>query len=227
MLKLHITNKNYSSWSLRLWALMRALDIPFTEERHVFPASGAGELFRQFAPNGKVPCLEDQGLIVWESLAITEYLAESYPQVWPQDKIARAWARSACAEMHAGFSALRNQCGMSCGHRIEMGQLGEDLRHEIARIDELWCDGLNRFGGPWLTGAQFTAADAFYAPVAFRVQTYGLPLSAKAKNYHQQLLQHQAITEWYTAALAETWREPAHDQEVLSAGKLLADLRAQ
>jgi len=225
MLKLHITNKNYSSWSLRPWVLMRAAEIPFTEELHPFPASGAGELFRQFAPNSKVPCLDDQGLVIWDSLAITEYLAESYPHIWPQDKTARAWARSACAEMHSGFSALRTQCGMSCGHRIAMHQVDTDLERDLTRIDELWCDGLKRFNGPYLAGAAFSAADAFFAPVALRIQTYNLPLSNAARIYQQHLLQHKAVQAWYDAALQETWREPAHEQEVLSTGKLLADLR--
>ena len=225
MLKLHITNKNYSSWSLRPWALMRALSIPFSEVLHVFPAQGARELFREFAPNGRVPCLEHEGRVIWDSLAIVEYLAEVYPQVWPADKTARAWARSACAEMHSGFSALRSQCGMSCGHRIAMSAINTELQQDLTRIDELWCDGLARFGGDYLAGSEFCAVDAFFAPVALRVQTYHLPLSESARSYQQRLLAHPAVAAWYQAGLAEIWREPAHDQEVLAAGELLADLR--
>jgi glutathione S-transferase len=225
MLTLHIANKNYSSWSLRPWLLMQALNIQFTEKLHPFPANGVWDIYRTFSPNGKVPCLVDGDLIIWDSLAITEYLAEEHEGVWPTDKIARSWARCAAAEMHSGFQTLRNNCGMSCGMRVQLNNISAALQKDISRIDELWCEGLNKFGGPFLAGDKFSAVDAFFAPVVFRAQTYHLPLSSAAKQYTQHLLHFPAMKNWYDAALIEVWREPAHEQEVLEAGKLIADHR--
>lgn len=228
MFTLHIANKNYSSWSLRPWVLMRTLNIPFTEHIHPLSTSGSSyDSYRTFSPNGRVPCLQDGEQAVWDSLAIVEYLAETYPQVWPTDKAARAWARSASAEMHSGFQALRNTCGMSCGHRIEMKEISPALQKDIARINELWNQGLADFGGTFLTGDNFTAVDAFFAPVVFRFQTYGLPLTGAAKDYCARVLAMPAMQEWYASGIAETWREPDHEQEILAAGKLIADLRHQ
>ncbi len=225
MFTLHIANKNYSSWSLRPWVLMRTLNIPFTEQLHPFNTDTNWDVYRTFSPSGKVPCLQDGEQIVWDSLAIVEYLAESYPQVWPADKSARAWARSASAEMHSGFQTLRNTCGMSCGHRIQMNEISPALQKDIARINELWNQGLAKFGGTFLAGDTFTAVDAFFAPVAFRFQTYGLPLTGAAKDYLSRLLNIAAMQEWYASGIAETWREPDHEQEILAAGTLVADLR--
>lgn len=227
MYQLHITNKNYSSWSLRPWLLMRQLQIPFTERLHPFPQTGVWESFRNFSPNGRVPCLVDEGRTIWDSLAITEYLAETVPQVWPETRDARAWARCAVAEMHSGFTALRNHCGMSCGVRVDMHQIADDLAKDLARVNELWCEGLERFGGAFLAGRQFTAVDAFFAPIAFRAQTYGLPLSAPAAEYRDRLLTLPAMVEWYQAALAETERSSAHEAEVAAAGTVTADFRAR
>lgn len=226
MYQLHITNKNYSSWSLRPWLLMRQLGIPFTECLHPFPESAVWETFRRFSPNGRVPCLIDEGRVVWDSLAITEYLAEVAPQVWPEDRDARAWARCAVAEMHSGFAALRSHCGMSCGVRVAMTRVPAAVATDIARVDELWCEGLTRFGGPFLAGQRFSAVDAFFAPVAFRAQTYALPLSGLAADYRDRLLTLPAMAEWYQAALTETWREPAHEAEVAAAGEVVADFRS-
>jgi glutathione S-transferase len=164
--------------------------------------------------------------VVWDSLAIAEYLAESHPDVWPADKVARAFARSAAAEMHSGFGALRARASMSCGVRIELAQLGEPLRADLRRLEALWGEGLARFGGPFLAGAAFTAVDAFFAPVAFRVQTYALPLGAPAMAYVARLLALPGMREWYAQALAETFRDEPHEVEILAAGRLLADLRA-
>lgn len=225
MFILHIANKNYSSWSLRPWVLMRTLNIPFTEQIHPLSAGSSWAEYRSFSPNGRVPCLQDGEQTVWDSLAIVEYLAESYPQVWPADKTARAWARSASAEMHSGFQALRNNCGMSCGHRIQMTAISPALQSDIARINELWNEGLRIFNGPFLAGDKFTAVDAFFAPVAFRFQTYGLPLTGAAADYLARLLNTEAMQEWYASGIAETWREPDHEQEILAAGILVADLR--
>lgn len=227
MFTLHIANKNYSSWSLRPWVLMRTLNIPFNEQLHPFDTGTNWEVYRTFSPSGKVPCLQDGELHVWDSLAIAEYLAEVYPHVWPADKTARTWARSASAEMHSGFQTLRNICGMSCGHRIQMHEISPALQKDIVRIDELWNEGLRKFNGAFLAGEKFTAVDAFFAPVAFRFQTYGLPLTGPAQEYLARLLSLNSMQEWYASGLAETWREPGHEQEILAAGSLLADLRNQ
>jgi glutathione S-transferase len=223
--RLHIANKNYSSWSLRPWLALSSLNIPFEEIIHPFPENGAWDLYRTFSPSGKVPCLQDGDLVIWDSLAIIEYLAEQHPLLWPSDRTARAWARCAAAEMHSGFQTLRNNCGMSCGVRIQLQQITPALQKDITRIDELWSQGLATFGGPFLAGNKFSAVDAFFAPVVFRAQTYQLPMSISASNYMETILALPAMRTWYDAALLETWREPAHEQEILDAGKLLADLR--
>lgn len=224
-MKLHIANKNYSSWSLRPWLVMKMFHVLFEEIIHPLPANGAWDTYRQFSPSGKAPCLEDGTVCVWDSLAIIEYLAEQKPQIWPEDKAARAWARSAAAEMHSGFQTLRNICGMSCGIRIELSSISDALQKDINRINELWSQGLTTFGGPFLTGKNFTAVDAFFAPVVFRAQTYQLSMSEAATHYMQTMLQLPAMQEWYQAGLNETWREPTYDQEALDAGKLVADYR--
>jgi len=226
MYELIIGNKNYSSWSLRPWVLMKTLGIPFKETLKEFRPVSSWEAFREFSPTGKVPLLKDGDVAVWESLAIVEYLAERHSGVWPADPVARAWARSAAAEMHAGFSTLRNICTMNCGIRVVLKESPEALRNDIARITELWNDGLERFGGPFLAGDTFAAVDAFFAPVAFRVQTYGLALDAASEAYVALLLRQPAMQEWYEAGLRETFREPAHEQEARAAGTWMADLRA-
>lgn len=226
MYELYIANKNYSSWSLRPWLLMRALAIPFEERLVPFLEPSSWAAFREFSPNGLVPCLHADGEIVWDSLAITEFLAERHAGLWPQDAAARDWARCAAAEMHSGFSALRNRCSMNCGVRVALDQIDADLERDIARIDELWCEGLDRFGGICLAGAAFTAVDAFFAPVAFRAQTFGLTLSETAQQYADQLLEHPEMQNWYAAALAEPWRETAHERDIAAAGTITADFRA-
>ena len=225
MYTLHIANKNYSSWSLRAWVLMTALDIPFEESLHVFDGSANWAAFRAFSPSGTVPCLQDGDSRIWESLGITEYLAERHPAVWPDDSTARAWARCASAEMHAGFAALRSICGMNCGLRVSLHDIPPALDKDLRRIEELWCEGLERFGGPFLAGGRFSAVDAFFAPVAFRIQTYGLVLTNRAGAYADRLLALPAMQAWYTAAIAETWRDDAHDRDVARFGRITADLR--
>lgn len=226
MYELIIGNKNYSSWSLRPWVLMKALGIPFNETLKVFEPFSSWEAFRKFSPTGRVPVLRDGDATIWESLAIVEYLAERHEGVWPRDPAVRAWARSAAAEMHAGFSTLRNICTMNCGIRVVLKETPEALAADIARVTELWNDGIKRFGGPFLAGDTFTAVDAFFAPVAFRVQTYGLALDAAAQNYVELLLGLPAMQEWYQAGLNEIFREPAHEEEARAAGTWTADLRA-
>lgn len=225
MYTLHIANKNYSSWSLRPWVLMRTLGIPFEEHQVEFPTGPSFELFRPFSPNGRVPCLTDDGWAVWDSLAIVEYLAERHAGVWPSDARARAWARSAAAEMHSSFTALRNDCPMSCGVRVRPKDKSDALRQDLFRLSDLWNDGLARFGGPFLAGAAFTAVDAFFAPVAFRAQSYDLVFDGPAAAYPALLLDLPAMREWYAAGLAETWREPSHEADVLATGTIIEDLR--
>lgn len=223
-MQLYIANKNYSSWSLRPWVLMHERGTAFEEVLVPFGEPGK---FKAFSPTGKVPCLIDDETVVWDSLAITEYLAERDPGVWPAERTARAWARSAAAEMHAGFAQLRNLCGMNCALRVQFATLPEPLRPELARLEALWNQGISRFGGPYLAGAGFTAVDAFFAPVAFRIQTYGLPVAETAHAYAQRLLALPSMRNWYTAALAETWRMPAYEAENRTNAAQVQDLREQ
>jgi glutathione S-transferase len=227
MYELFITNKNYSSWSLRPWVLMRQLELPFRERLVPLPDGSCWDTFRAFSPSGRVPCLHDGDTVVWDTLGITEYLAERHDGVWPAGPKARAWARCAAAEMHAGFGTLRERCTMSCGLRIRLRDVPPALARDLARLGELWNEGLARFGGPFLAGERFTAVDAFFAPVAFRVQTYGLALDDTSAAYAARLLALPAMRSWYTDALAETWREPEHEAEAEVAGTWLEDLRAQ
>lgn len=225
MYTLYIANKNYSSWSLRPWVLMQTLGIPFEERLVPFGQGPDGHDFRVFAPNGKVPCLHDAATVVWDSLAIVEYLAERHAGAWPPDAAARAFARSAAAEMHSGYAALRQSCSMTCGLRLRRHRIDPDLHKDLQRLQEAWRDGLSRFGGPFLAGSKFTAVDAFFAPVAFRIQTYGLELGEPAMDYAARLLALPAMQRWYEAALGETWRDAAHDREMFAAGTVLEDLR--
>ena len=225
MYELYIANKNYSSWSLRPWVLMREAGIEFKE--HLIPFGGpAWKDFLKLSPSGKIPCLIDGSTLVWDSLAITEYLAERHRGVWPQEVEARAWARSASAEMHSGFTELRNRCSMTCGVRLRLKESSAALQRDIARLETLWSDGLDRFGGPFLADGSFTAVDAFFAPVAYRVQTYGLELSSEAAAYTQRLLEVPAMRQWYAAALAENFRDGPHEAEMLELASVIEDLRA-
>jgi glutathione S-transferase len=224
MYDLYIANKNYSSWSLRPWVLMRQQGIAFQERLMPFGSGPGREDF--ISPTGKVPCLVDSGTIVWDSLGITEYLAERHAGVWPAAADARAWARCATAEMHAGFATLRDICTMNCGIRVRLADLPDALATDIRRLDALWSEGLHRFGGPFLAGPSFTAVDAFFAPVGFRVQTYALPLAAAAAAYASRLLALAPMRDWYADALAETWRDEPHEAEARPAGPWLEDLRA-
>ncbi|WGL16871.1 glutathione S-transferase family protein [Microbulbifer bruguierae] len=225
MYQLYIGNKNYSSWSLRPWLLAKALDIPFEERLVPFDDGGSWNKFRTFSPTGLVPCLVDGETTVWDSLAIAEYLYESLPQVWPQERQARAWARCAAAEMHAGFFALRNQCSMNCGVTVSLHQVDAALQRDLDRVDELWQQGLHRFGGPYLAGAAFTAVDAFFAPVVIRLQGYQLSLGAEAMAYCQRILALPAMQAWIGEALREPWREVGHEAELHTVGTIVEDRR--
>lgn len=207
-MKLIIANKLYSSWSLRPWILMQALGIPF-EERVIpmyFPASKARML--DVSPTGKMPCLVDGDVTIWESLAILEYLHERFPEkgVWPSDVKARAHARAAANEMHAGFQALRNACPMNLGKRFAPRELGSDVADNVRRLEGLWSQARVRFGagGPFLYG-RFGAADAMFAPVVTRLDTYQLPVTSETRRYMDAVLAHPAFVTWRDAALVEPW----------------------
>jgi glutathione S-transferase len=227
MYELYIANKNYSSWSLRPWVLLRELQIPFVEHLVPFGAASQWNEFRKISPSGKVPCLIDGETIVWESLAIAECVAEGHAAVWPTDRRARAWARSAAAEMHSGFTELRNRCSMTCGVRLRLHEVPTALERDLARLGALWSDGLSRFGGPFLAGAAFTAVDAFFAPVAFRIRSYGLTVDPAASEYTARLLNLSSMRDWYGAALKETFRDQPHEEEIRQMGTVLEDLREQ
>ena len=211
-LNLIIGNKNYSSWSLRPWLLMTELGIAFEETRLRFDFT-EGSPFRQavarLSPAGKVPVLVDSGFAVWDTLAITEYLHDRFPalNVWPQAPQSRARARSLCAEMHSGFGALRNHCPMNLeaslpevGARLMKEQ--DDLRRDLARIDQMWSEQLRSDGGPMLFGA-FSATDAYFAPVCTRIRTYALPVSAAVGGYVDRVYALAGFQRWLAEALAE------------------------
>jgi glutathione S-transferase len=225
MYELVMANKNYSSWSLRPWVLMKAKGIEFTERLIPFPGGDSYELYRRHSPSGRVPCLIHDAQPVWDSLAIVEYLAERHLDVWPDDTAARSWSRSAAAEMHSSFQTLRDMCPMNCGVRVRLDARPPMLERDIARIGELWNEGLTRFGGPYLAGEDFTGVDAFFAPVVFRAQSFGLDFGGRTAAYVEGMLAEPAMLEWYEAALAEPWREPGHEAEAVQYGELTADHR--
>ena len=211
-MQLYIGNKNYSSWSLRPWLLMRHAGIAF-EEKRLRLDSDDGSAFKKtllaFAPSGRVPLLIDDGFAVWDSLAIAEYLAERFPaqQLWPSDTKARARARSLCAEMHSGFGDLRSAFGMNL--EASLADVGARILRENAgavrdlkRIDAMWSEALEASRGPFLFG-EFSIADAYFAPVCTRVRTFALPLGAPAQDYAKRILALPAFREWEAAALAE------------------------
>ena len=209
-LQLVIGNKNYSSWSMRPWVLMRALDIPFEETKLRFDFRDNSP-FRQavarVSPAGTVPVLLDDGFSVWDTLAIAEYLAERFPGVWPTDAQARARARSLCAEMHSGFGPLRNHCPMNIeaslpevGAKVWAEQ--DDVRRNVARIESMWAEALQGSGGPFLFGA-FGAVDAYFAPVCMRLRGYALPVSATTQAYVERVAAAPGVRDWIADALAE------------------------
>ena len=224
MLKLITANRNYSSWSLRPWLLMTVLDIEFIDELQPFAKPVNYAAFRAFSPTGQVPTLIDGERTVWDSLGIALYLADRFPAVWPDAVDARAWAMCAAAEMHSGFSALRNDCTMNVGVRAKLKPMSAALTANVARIRELWGEGLARFGGPYLASADFSAVDAFFAPVAWRVRTYGLDVGA-GQAWVDHIIAHPAMQDWEAQALAESWREVGHEEELRACGDVIADYR--
>lgn len=225
-LTLYIGNKRYSSWSMRPWVLLKALEVPFEEKLQIFKAAPSQPQFISFSPTAKVPCLYDsqqKDVAIWDSLAIAEYIAEQHPAAWPKDAVARAFARSAAAEMHSGFSAIRDECSMNVALRIEIAEPSDALKKDLARFTALFNDGLKRFGGPWLAGSSFSVADAFYAPVASRCKTFGLKLEGPAQEYVDRLYEHPAVQDWIKQGCAETERDPYHEMDCIRGRKVLQD----
>ncbi len=204
-MKLIIGNKNYSSWSLRAWLAARAAGVTFGEIDIPLFIPGSRERILSHSPSGKVPCLIDHGLAVWDSLAIGEYLAEKAPQLLPQDAAARAVARAVTAEMHSGFQQLRAHMPMNIRKDYRGHGHTPEVDAEIARIVAIWNDCRKRFGagGPYLFG-QFSLADAAFAPVCFRFQTYGVAPEGAAGEYLATMLAHPFMQQWEAAARAET-----------------------
>lgn len=217
-------NRNYSSWSLRPWLLMTMLGIPFDDRIEEFRGPSNPE-FRAFSPTGQVPVLLHDGRTIYDSLGITLYLADRHEGIWPIEEAARAWATCAATEMHGGFSALRNDCTMNVGVRVKPKPMSEALQRDVARITELWAQGLDSFGGPFLAGPQFTAVDAFFAPVAFRVRTYGLEVGHAGAEWVHHMLTLPAMLAWENDALKESWREVGHEEELRACGEVIADYR--
>ena len=207
-LTLYIGNKNYSSWSMRPWLALRATGIAFDEVSIPLYTNAADKRrILDVTPSGKVPALVDGDVTVWDSLAIIEYAAERFPeaQLWPQDRAARAHARSISAEMHSGFMALRNECGMNLHRPVGTKPLSEAARMDIARIQEIWSDSRGRYGagGPFLFGT-FCGADAMYAPVVHRFRTYAVNVDPVSQEYMAAMWDLPAFQEWTRAGLAET-----------------------
>lgn len=212
-MQLYIGNKNYSSWSMRPWVLMRQAGIVFEEVCVRFdsfaPSSQFKAALKDVNPVGKVPVLVHQGLAVWDTLAIAEYVAELFPEkhLWPQDRAARARARSICAEMHSGFMALRSACPMNIeAHLPDVGALAlrdhAGVRADLARICSLWSGLLQAHGGPMLMGA-FSIADAYFAPVVMRLKTCALPVPAPVQAYMDRVCALPGVQAWIDQALAE------------------------
>ena len=207
-LKLVIGNKNYSSWSMRPWLALRASNIPF-EEIFISLYTGAADKQRilDFSRAGKVPILIDGDLAIWDSLAIVEYIAERFPEkrLWPEHPVQRAHARSVSAEMHSGFAALRNECGMNLHRPIRAIELSDEARANIARVEEIWADCRERYGksGPYLFGT-FSAVDAMFAPVVHRFRTYAVAVRKETLAYMDTMMTLPAFAEWTKAGLAET-----------------------
>jgi glutathione S-transferase len=213
MLKLFIGNKNYSSWSMRPWVLLKQAGIPFEEVMIRFGTMAADSEFKQSIlkvnPAGRVPALVDEGFVVWDTLAIAEYLAEKYSdkRLWPQEVRARARARSVCAEMHSGFSALRSHCPMNI--EASLGHIGAlvwrdqaAVRADVQRIVAMWSELLEQHKGPMLFG-EFSIADAYYAPVCMRIKNYGLPVPGHITDYVRRVCALPGVAAWVEDALKE------------------------
>ena len=225
-MKLIIGNKNYSSWSFRPWIALKATGIPFDEEVISLYVEGSKEQILKRSPAGKVPILIDGEVRVWESLAILEYIAEKFPaaKLWPSDPAARAHARAISTEMHGGFPALRNECGMNLWRPPAKRTLSADAQANVARIQEIWTETRQRFGagGSFLFGT-FSVADAMYAPVVARFDTYLIEVSAPVKAYMQAMIALPAWQEWRRAALKEDWVIPKFEEDWPNVKRLPAE----
>lgn len=205
-MKLLIGNRNYSSWSLRPWLVLRHFNLPFEDEVLMLSGEGWRDVLAARSPTGKVPVLIDEDLVIPETLAIIEYLADKFPekQIWPADRRDRALARSAASEMHASFTALRSNAPMNL-RASHPGKVDADLvRQDLHRIEQLWGEFLSRSGGPFLFGS-FSAADAMFAPVATRIRTYALPISDTAAGYVEAIYSLPAFQDWLALARHEPW----------------------
>ncbi|OAN60945.1 glutathione S-transferase family protein [Magnetospirillum moscoviense] len=196
-----IGTKQFSSWSLRPWLAAKMAGIAFDEVVIALRQPDTKANIMQHSPSGKVPCLIDGDLAVWDSLAICEYLAEQVPSLWPEDRAARAVARAVSAEMHSGFQNLRNLCSMDVLSDLPMAEIAPELAPEVARINAMWTDCRTRFGlsGPFLFG-RFSVADAMYAPVVTRFKTYYLPLEPVPAAYADAVMALPAMAEWIKGA---------------------------
>ena len=205
MLTLYVGNKNYSSWSLRGWFAAKLAGAPFREVVVELVGRGRNPANKGFSPSGFVPALHDGDTVVWDSLAIAEYLAERHPGMWPADPAARAWARSIAAEMHSSFQSLRDEMTMCVRERLDVRPWSPGLAADVARVEEIWAESRRRHGGggPYLCGA-LSIADAFYAPVAFRFRTYRVSPTGEAGDYLAALLAHPFMREWERDAVAES-----------------------
>ncbi|QUL37632.1 glutathione S-transferase family protein [Erythrobacter sp. JK5] len=206
-MKLYIGNKNYSSWSLRVWLTMKVKGIDFEEDLRAFDVENEYADFFEFAPHGKVPVLTHNGLTVWETLAILEYLAEQFPEarLWPADRSARAEARCIANEMHAGFMALRAACPMNMRRRVEAVPTDRHVRKDVARIESIWSGCLDRFGGPFLFGKDFTIADGMFAPIVNRLAIYELSEHHAVRAYSETITGLEPWKAWEAASRQEPW----------------------
>jgi glutathione S-transferase len=210
--KLHIGDKNYSSWSMRPWLALRAGGIAFEEVMHLLPEMGGKPSFGAVSPNARVPALElGGGVVIAESLAICEWAAEQQPTLWPKDANTRALARAAAAIMHSGFPNLRNDAPFNVRRRTDASRMTPDGLGDAARVDELWREWLARSGGPFLFG-EWSIADAMYAPVVSRFVTYAIPRSAEAQGYIDRMWAEPHMAAWVKGAEAETRALPRSDQ---------------
>ena len=216
MSKLHlvIANKNYSSWSLRPWMAMTMAGLPFNETIIPLDTPETKRLIAAHSKSGRVPLLYHGKLAIWESLAILEYLAEAFPQknLWPKAASTRAAARAVANEMHAGFTALRNACPMNLRRPRKAVAMNDAIKRDVARIEEIWRDCRKRFskGGKFLFG-KFCNADAMYAPVVTRFDTYAIPVAADSREYMSNVMATHAFKSWREAALKESWIVPSDE----------------
>jgi len=213
MLDLYIGNKNYSSWSLRPWLLLKHFAIPFAEHMVSVAGRDYNPLLKPLAGNARVPCLHDNGFQIWDSLAIAEYLAEQNPAFWPVDRLARARARSICAEMHSGFAKLRTAMPMNLKLKLKGKPATPEVQRDIDRIIEIWEEARSKFAtgdGPYLFG-DFSVADAMFAPIVWRLHIYNVALPPLAAAYSASMLAHPAMQEWYAAALLESEAHAHYD----------------